>query len=222
MYRRLPLYAVLVVVVTAAAAGLSSPSEASRIALGPVVMVNQASFGGDAPPDHDYEGVSRFGGGIALDYYLRKDVALSIQPMYLQKGADLVWTEDDVELSRIELRSEYLSIPIALKVTGNSRSRMYAHGGIDFDFLLSADVSENGVSEDFKDGFEPFSIGASFGAGGLIAIGHNWLMIEARYTQGLDNIARRDFTTVGATSSVKTTGFMFIIGWLFSSAEVVQ
>ena len=190
-------------------------AHAGKFTLGPVLSTSRASFGGDVPPENHYEGITGFGGGIALDYYLKDDVAISIQPMLIKKGADLVWERSDTELARVEFRSDYLSIPVALKVTQTSRNRMYAHGGFDFNFLLDAQRTDNGVTEDFNEGFESFEFGASFGIGGLIAVGKNYIMIEGRYSQGFSNIASENLTPNDDTTSIKTTGFLLIVGWLF-------
>ena len=198
------------------------PVEAGTFILGPALIVNQASLGGDTPPDNHYEGITGFGGGIVLDYYLKDDVALSFQPMFVQKGADLVWERHDEELGRVEFRSNYISIPVALRVMGTGRNRLYAHGGIDFSFLLNATRTENGMTEDFDDGFETFELGASFGLGGLIAMGSGFLMVEGRYAQGLSNIVTHNLTATQDVHSVKTTGFMLIVGWLFSLGGAAQ
>ena len=193
--------------------------EAAKLTLGPAALINNASFGGDVPPEHSYEGTTGYGAGIFFDYYLKDDVALSFQPMYIQKGADLVWTRGEVELARTEIRSNYLSLPIGLKVTGNGSSRMYAHGGLQVDILLDAERTVDGVTENFTDGFKAVELATSFGVGGLIAVGHNYVMVEGRYTQGFSNIAEEDLATASDTTSIKTTGFQLIVGFLFGLGE---
>ena len=214
MRARLPLWTLLIAVI-ASSALLPRCAQAGKLTLGPILSAGRASLGGDVPPENHYEGFMAFGGGIAFDYYLRDDVAISIQPTFVQKGADLVWERSKVELARVEFRSDYLSIPLALKITQTSRNRMYAHGGIDFNFLLGAERTENGVTENFDNGFKDFEFAASFGVGGLIAVGNNYIMIEGRYSQGLSNISNDDLTPNNDTTSVKNTGLSLIVGWLF-------
>ena len=64
---------------------------------------------------------------------------------------------------------ERLSLPLALRVTGSGRSRMYAHGGFQLDILLDAERTTEGETEDFTDGFEKFGVATSFAVGSLIA-----------------------------------------------------
>ena len=214
MRYRLLLISVLIAAIASSALPPRS-AYAARFTVGPILSSNHTSFGGDVPPENHYEGITGFGGGIAFDYYLHDDVAISIQPMFLQKGADLVWERDKFELRRVELRADYLSIPLALKVMQKSRSRVFAHGGLDFNFLLDAKRTEDGVTSDFTDGFESFEFGASFGVGGLIAVGNNYITVEARYSQGLTNIENKSLTPDESTTSIKTTGLVLIVGWLF-------
>jgi hypothetical protein len=181
----------VLIATTASSALLPRCAHAGKFTLGPVLSTSRASFGGDVPPENHYEGITGFGGGIAFDYYLKNDVAISIQPMFIQKGADLVWERSNTELARVDFRS------------------------FDFNFLLDSKRSENGVTEDFTDGFESFEVGASFGIGGLIAVGKNYVMIEGRYSQGFSNIASENLTPNDDTTSVKTTGFLLVVGWLF-------
>jgi len=199
-----------------------SAAQARKLTLGAALGPSQSSFGGDVEPDSKYEGTIGFAGGLFFDYYLKDDVALSIQPMLVQKGADQVWRRGDEELNRVEYRTNYLSIPLALKVTGTSRSRMYAHGSIDFNFLLDGDRTENGETEAIGDLLKDFEIGTSFGVGGLIAIGNNYLMIEGRYSQGLSNIAGPQITENDNSISIKNTGFLFLVGWLFQLGGAAQ
>lgn len=190
------------------------PAGAARVHLGPAFAVNQASLGGDVPPEHHYEGITSLGAGMVFDYYLRDDVAISFQPGWIEKGADLVWKRGEQELARTELRAEYLSLPFALKITGSGRSCLYALGGVQLDLLLDATRRSEGSSEDFTEGFEEIELATSFAVGGRIALGANFVFVEGRYTQGFTNIAVKNLLRDSDTASVKTAGVQLIVGYL--------
>jgi hypothetical protein len=183
--------------------------------LGPFLFVNSTSFSGDVPADFSYASQSKPGGGIMFDYYLQDDVALSLQPMIVQKGSDLVRKRQGQVIERIEFDLTYLSLPLALKVTGTSRSRMYVSGGLELNVLLDAKETTEIGEESVKDDFESVELNAHFGVGGLIAVGKNYVFVEGRYTQGLSNIlanSRDDLVSIKTVSYILMAGFLFSLG----------
>jgi hypothetical protein len=193
---------------------LTPPSGEAKSTLGPFLILSSTNFSGDAPPGGSYSGQSNFGAGVMFDYYLKNDVALSLQPAVVRKGSDLQFKSRGVVVDQITYELTYLSIPLALKITGTARNRVYASAGLELNILLESkrkdDLADSGEGQES----EPLELAASFGIGGLITTGRNYILIEGRYTQGLSNIARGDFL-VGSPTSVKNTAMMLMAGYLF-------
>jgi len=187
----------------------------AKLTLGPFLFINSTSFSGDVLPGFSYASQAKPGGGIMFDYYLKDDVTLSLQPMIVQKGSDLVRKRQGQVIDHVEFDLTYLSLPLALKVTGTSRSRMYVSGGLELNFLLDATQTDDLGEQSVKDDFESIELNAHFGVGGLIAVGSNYIFVEGRYTQGLSDIlanSRDDLISIKTVSYMLLAGFLFQLG----------
>ena len=74
------------------------------------------------------------------------------------------------------------------------------------------------MSEDFEESLDDFTIGALFGAGALIGVGNQRLVLEFRYEQGIDDIvdrAQMDPAGIDSILSVKYRELKFSAGILF-------
>jgi hypothetical protein len=121
-----------------------------------------------------------------LDVGLSENVALHVEPMYLQKGSKV--EADGEELGKFKLA--YIEIPALLKIAlGASTTRPYVMVGPTIGILLSAKGEDtDGEEEDIKEIFKDVDFGLGFGAGVSFPTGNNSFFIEGRYLLGLSNI----------------------------------
>lgn len=123
--------------------------------------------------DENYDGYYRlgFGVGAVINYNLNEHVAVSSEPMYLQKGAE-------------EIKLTYLELPMMLKYTfGTGKIKPYFMAGPTFGVNLGAEEEYWGDLE-----VKSLDLGLGLGGGISIPIGNNSIFVEARYALGLTNI----------------------------------
>jgi opacity protein-like surface antigen len=163
--------------------------------------------------DPDLEGVDKsfrtaFGAGGVLDLRLAENVALHLEPMYLQKGVKL---EGGGEEAKVKLA--YIEVPVLFKIAlGTSTTRPYLMAGPAIGFLLSSKLT-NGGEEDLKDQTEDIDFGLNFGAGLSFPAGTNTIFVEGRYALGLTDIAKEG--TGEEDEKVKTNGIQIMAGVTF-------
>jgi hypothetical protein len=166
----------------------------------------------------EYDSRMCFGFGGVVELGLGENLALCLQPMYLQKGAseDMMGITADIKLA-------YLEVPILLKYTlGSGSAKPYLLAGP----TIGMNMSSKFVMEflgveleaDTKDITESLDYGIDVGAGVSIALGKNNLFVEARYNLGLADIFKAgeiDFEGDKMEMEdyeVKTTGIQIMAG----------
>jgi hypothetical protein len=198
---------------------LSTPALAhAQFRLGISAELNRHSFGGVAPDDAAYE--SNFGAGFAaiLEYRVHNDVVLSLQPGWLQKGANIVFNEDE-EPDSVEtfvVEQTWVTIPLYFRIDSDNRG-LYAGGGISLDLLLDSTIEHDGVESDNKAFFEDTDVVYQFAAGYMHSWGKRTWFLEARYMQGLTSINSSARTTAGDVyvADFKSIGARFVAGIIF-------
>jgi opacity protein-like surface antigen len=159
-------------------------------------------------PDTDIANLVAFGVGGVLDLRLAENVALHLQPLYLQKGA-----KDGSAGSDAKIKLAYLEVPALVKIAfGTSTAKPYIMAGPSLGFLLSAKSTDEGESADIKEFFKDIDFGLAFGAGVSFPAGNNAIFVEGRYGLGLSNIAKLE---EGEEGSIKTRGIQFMAGVTF-------
>jgi len=129
----------------------------------------------------------------------------SIQPeaLYTQKGTSITVSEGTAS-SEMKLKADYVDVPILGRFTFGKGLRRYVFAGPPLNFLISAKAksgflgtaSEIDVSETVE------SFEAALVLGGGIEIGP--LLVEARWSEGLTNIAVDGMTAAGTALKTRT------------------
>lgn len=157
------------------------------------------------PSSEDYSGRFGFGIGAVLDRSLTGQYDLHLEPMYLQKGATIDDSGDEVTF-----KISYLEIPVMFRYNFQSAGTTmpYAMAGPSIGYLLNAKFESGGSEFDAKDQIRSFDLGIGIGGGVKIPKDDLQFFAEARYVLGLANI--NDDASDNAT--VKNRGIHVLFG----------
>lgn len=139
---------------------------------------------------------------------------LSIQPevLFTQKGARFDVGESGMTAD-VKFKADFLDVPVLARYTVGKGVRGYVFGGPSFDFRLNATVDSDilGESEeqDISEDLEAFEFALVFGGG--IELGP--ILLEARWSEGLTDIAKPD--PDGPPGDVKTRTYLLLFGFRF-------
>ena len=200
-----------------AAGYLLGAATAEAAAIGAMFGVNSSGISGDAPPDAEYTDKSGLIAGAQGEFDIARDLSLSLQPMYVQRGTGLTVT-DSTSSSRerdLKVDLDYVAIPVVLKFVGMG-GRTYFAGGIDVAFLSGATLSDGDVEADVKDSFNSVDVGALIGFGVVFPVGRPRLTLEARYVMGLVDLGDNagDGSTPNLPDRFRSTGMQLTAGIL--------
>ncbi|MBI4551405.1 MAG: PorT family protein [Candidatus Latescibacteria bacterium] len=175
------------------ALGLALPASA-QLRLGMIGGPNLANLRSPDTNDLDSRHRTRFGGGGVVELALGRWVALSMEPMYLQKGAQLdIFSEANI------LKLSYIEVPMLVKLSlWRSPMQPYLVIGSSVGFLRSARVSDKSESQkvDIKEFVNDRDINLIGGAGLRVPAGKVAIFVEGRYAYGLVNIFEESVTDV--------------------------
>jgi len=199
---------------------LTAGSSQAQSALGIFAGFNRASLSGDAPAKASYASHFGLGGGLVGEIGIAKDVRLSLQPMFLQKGTKIGYKVAGEKQPRdsLDVQLDYFSLPVLFKVvSGNHKT--YVTGGLDFALLSKARLTNLNRDEgqiDIKEVFQSFDLAMNFGFGGMFPIGRPLLTFELRYQQSLLNLANPDHDPENRSlpRRFRSTGLQFYAGIL--------
>ncbi len=187
--------------------------------LGVQVMSVRNSLTGQLPAEGSWEGQTALGGTAVFELDFAADISLSLQPGYTPRKTRQVFKSRGTVVDEVDYALNYMTVPMLLRVTGDPLGvRGFVTAGLEFSFLLDAEVTADGVTEDQTAEFRDTTVGALFGAGAMVPLGSQFLTFELRYVQGLSDIVERDNTDEipGLSGpSVKYRGFEFLVGYLF-------
>jgi opacity protein-like surface antigen len=139
----------------------------------------------------DFTSHTGLGIGGVLDIRLSENVALRLEPMYLQKGAAFVSDLVDPDFSEVTFKAAYLEAPLFLKITfGASAIRPYVLAGPVIGFNMSSSLNAPGLDVETDGIVKSTDFGLGFGAGVSFPAGNNSLFIEGRYALGLADVAK--------------------------------
>ncbi len=187
----------------------------AQISLGITAGTNTGKFGGVEPPDASYTSRTgiNFGGTIA--YRFNKDISLTLQPMYSQRGSNIGVGEDTRRdsLEVYEAKIDFLIIPLFVRVDADN-GVTYFISGLEFGIPLSAELSHDGKNTDISDLLNSIDILASVGMGFRFSLGKPDLLFEFRYYQGLVNLNSGTKKDQGNTifENFKNSGFQLMAG----------
>ena len=202
-----------------AALGAGPGSATAQVNLGFSVGINSSSLSGDKPPDVSYTSSTNLLANVVADFRIADDVWISVQPGYAGRGAGLAFKVDGEEEPRdsLTLNMNYLSVPVLMKVV--TGKKVYVTGGLDFSYLLNAELAPNGGGEgvDLRDAIKNASVGFIFGVGAMFPIGRPRITVEGRYTQSLTNDAEPERSDAGGQDlpvRFRSTGLQLLVGFL--------
>ncbi|MGH7495871.1 MAG: porin family protein [bacterium] len=158
--------------------------------------LNRASLKGDAPENASYGTRLGLSAGVVGEFNLTKDVKLSLQPAYFQRGAKIAFEVPDQDEPRdsLQVKLDYYSLPVLLKVvSGNGKT--YVTSGLDFGILSHAELSNLNTDEpaqDLKKFFQDVDVAVNFGFGAMLPLGSPLLTLELRYSQSLANLSKSE------------------------------
>ncbi|NNK47657.1 MAG: PorT family protein [Gemmatimonadetes bacterium] len=190
----------------------------AQFTIGAFGGLNSARLSGDAPDDYSYAGKSGFAFGLILEHQITDDVWLSVQPMILPRGAGIEFKSGDEEEPQkvADLSLSYFAVPVLAKFV-TVGGKVYVISGINLSFLTGANlkgVEDNAEEVDVKDSFESVDLAVDFGVGGQLPLGRVKIMLEARYEQGLFNIAGDDISEDALRARLRSSGLQLLVGVL--------
>jgi len=158
----------------------------------------RTAYSGDGPPSTKYH--VRLGPvvGVAADFFVASDVAISVQPSYSQRGTNIAFVDVEADKYRdsIAVRTDYVSIPVLAKVFA-ARQRTFVTGGLDFGYLLSAERDDGSGPTDAKNLFNDYDLSMVFGFGVALHKRRPEITVELRYIHGLLNLADSEAVSAG-------------------------
>jgi Outer membrane protein beta-barrel domain len=128
-----------------------------------------------------------------------------LQPELVYSGQGAKATSDGLVYN---INQNYLNIPVLAKYEHSSG--LYGETGPQIGFLLAANVSSAGSSQDVKSSYKSTDFSWAFGVGyklPLISAG-----INARYNLGLSNIAATNVSGYSVKNSVFQLGVFYMFG----------
>lgn len=182
---------VCAVVIILAGSASSAFAQERQIGLKAGLNVASVKFEGDSSEGYDESRIGFLAGGFMV-LPVTGPLALQIEALFSQKGAQLSITEDNVEAT---LELDYLDFPVMLRFQGpaSGSTRLHFFGGPSMAFRMGArsKLAYSGSSftegsiDNIEDDIEPFDFGIV--AGGGVDIGRR-IVIDARYSWGLSTI----------------------------------
>jgi hypothetical protein len=144
-----------------------------------------------------------FHGGGFVHIPLANSFFLQPELVYSRQGAKA--TSDGMVFN---INQNYLNIPVLAKYQHSSG--LYGETGPQFGFLLAANVSADGSSQDVKSSYKSTDFSWAFGVGYRIPI--IGAGIDARYNLGLSNIAAEQVNGYSVKNSVFQLGVFYVLG----------
>ncbi len=178
----------------------------AQLRVGALAGLNVASVSVDGGND-DYSSRLGLGLGGVIDYALKQNLHLHIEPMYLQKGSKI-----ESGTQKMTYKTTYIEIPLLVKYgfqTGGNIAP-YVMAGPSLGFNLDAKFDVEGQGEVDDDETKIFDFGVGLGGGASMPMGNNSIFAEVRYVLGLPNVNKDD-----SEPEVKNRGLQIFAGITF-------
>jgi hypothetical protein len=172
----------------------------AQLNVGVLGGLNVATLSVDPDDGLDISNRTGFGFGGVVDISLGEMLVLHLEPMFLQKGA---------EIDNVKVKASFIDVPVLIKYAfGSGQAKPYVMAGPNIGFLLSAKADDEDIDEVLKS----LDFGVDFGAGVSFPMGNNSLFVEGRYALGLSNLNDDpDFPD----GKIKTRGIQIFAGITF-------
>lgn len=192
-------------------------SAAAQSRLGVTTGLSWSTLGGDTPEDAEYRRILGLNAGIVGDIALSKDVALSFQPMYVQRGSDIYFDIGEEEpTDSLELRLDYIDCLVMVKVFADN-GFSYFTSGLGLAFLTQATLKDvRAGEEDVASLFRDVDVSIAFGVGFMVPAKNTLVTFELRYQQSLINMFDSDDPATEALAPrLRSSGFQLMAAVLF-------
>ena len=190
----------------------------AQLKFGAGVAINRTSFGGVPPQDAEYASNSGTGFSAVVEVRVHRDVVLSLQPGWLQKGAKIVFDKDEApdSVQTFVVEQSWVTLPVYFRIDSDGRG-VYAGGGLSLDFLLDSELEHDGATADNSSVFEDIDATYQFTAGYLHELERMTTFVELRYLQGLVVIGNTNQSLAGDVyvADFKSNGLRLVAGMLF-------
>ena len=144
---------------------------------------------------------------------------IRMQPSLVQRGTGIAFEIKGEPEPRdsLDLRLDYLSIPVLLKIFAGHR-RTFVTGGVDVGVLIDATMFDGADHEDLSDVMKNVDIAAIFGLGVVLVKRQPEMTVELRYTQSFLNVANPESDPEGESLPLRfrSTGLQLLIGVMFA------
>lgn len=188
----------------------------SQAQIGVFTGMNMSKLSGDTPPKAKYKNLMGANIGAFIDIKLTESIYVSFQPSYSQEGTKVFYNVKGIDepVDSLKMRLNYFSVPIMFKVK-STNEKFYAISGFETGLLLNSSISNSNDKEGEEKGdiesVAQWNLAIHFGAGINIPIGFPSLFIEARYTQGLENLTDEPLKN-SVIPRLKTSGLKIMAG----------
>jgi hypothetical protein len=187
----------------------------AQLSLGVTGGGNFGKFGGVAPSNAAYTSKAGVNFGGIISYRFNKDISITLQPIYSQRGSNIEVGEDSWRdtLKVYDAQIDFFVIPLYVRIDSDN-GIVYFTGGVEFGIPLSAKILLNDDSWDASEKLNRVDILASVGMGLRFSIGKPDLLIGIRYYQGLVNFNSANEQEQGNVifEDFKNNGFQLMAG----------
>ncbi len=169
----------------------------------------------DPNPGIEFNNRAGFAAGAFFEYKFYKNFSFSLEPLYIEKGAQAKSTV--LVMVDYKLKLNYLEVPLHLKfAVPTKQATPYIFAGPVFSYNLYAKLKIStdyySASEDYQDFIKKTDVGANAGVGISFPLRNlSWLM-EGRYTFGLTDINNDPQLT---DTSIKSGDLQILLGLSF-------
>jgi Outer membrane protein beta-barrel domain len=193
-------------------------SAAAQSRLGVTAGLNWSGLAGDAPEDAQYSRTLGGVAGIVGDIALSKDVALSLQPMYVRRGANIAFdVGEEAPRDSLELRLDYIDCLTMVKIYADN-GFSYFSTGVGVGFLTKATLKDIRAEEkDVASFFRNVDVSVVFGVGFMVPAKSTLMTFELRYQQSLVNMfdPSAEMFAEGLSPRLRSSGFQLLVTVLF-------
>ncbi len=144
----------------------------------------------------DFSKVSTYKLGIDLAFFYEREInptiSIATELNFNQKGSDYEFYPRELTTVFVDIRSEYINIPIIVKAYFGKKQSLYFYGGLAYAKLLSHNLSHYAKEGDYEVSSElfcPYSINSS---DALLNVGFGFYMynilLDFRYQHSLSSI----------------------------------